>query len=166
MDTCICGIVRVFSECSIVCNGRTNSIFRGGIYIPINDGATHKAWLLNGLLSKFGTTSAAIGVALFMWITGYLTAMTRDKCSGKCFIMKRFIRLYPGLIMSVIICGIVAGMIGGVYYSIWQYIANALCLYPIMGLGATIGTLWTLAIELLFYLICLHVPKLNFKKIL
>lgn len=55
------------------------TVFSEKYILPINDGMTHKAWLVDSFLARFGTASAVIGVVLFMWLTGYLTAMTREK---------------------------------------------------------------------------------------
>lgn len=141
------------------------TVFSNKYVLPINDAVTHKAYILDSFLAKFNTASSVIGVILFLWLTGYLTAMTREKYTGREFAIRRMIRLYPALIIAVIICGIIAAVMG-VKYSVFQYIANGLLLYSCMGFGATIGTLWTLLVELIFYLIVLHFTKLNFKNIL
>lgn len=142
-----------------------STVFSDKYVLPINDAATHKAYILDSFLLKFNTASSVIGVILFLWLAGYLTAMTREKYTGREFAIKRVIRLYPALIIAIIVCGIIAVFMG-VKYSVFQYIANGLLIYSCMGFGATIGTLWTLTVELVFYLIVLHFTKLNFKNIL
>lgn len=141
------------------------TVFSDKYVLPINDATLHKAYIIDSFLAKFNTASAVIGVILFLWLTGYLTAMTRQKYTKGGFVTRRIIRLYPALIIAVVACGIIASFMG-VKYSVFQYIANGLCLYPFMGFGATIGTLWTLTVELFFYFIVLHLVQLNFKNIL
>ena len=63
------------------------SVFSNEYHLPINDGMTHKAYILDALLGRFNTASAVIGVILFFWLTGYLTAMTRERYTGKVFLM-------------------------------------------------------------------------------
>lgn len=141
------------------------TVFSTDFILPISDETTHKAYILDSLLAKFNTTSASIGVVLFLWLTGYLTAMTRRKYTGKEFLFKRIVRLYPGLILAVIICGIVAFVWGGVKHSVLQYVSNALLLHTFMGFEATIGPLWTLLVEMVFYCIMVHFTDLHFRKI-
>lgn len=80
-------------------------------------------------------------------------------------LMKRIARLYPGLIIAVIICGVVAACLG-VKHTFWEYISNGLLLHWLMGQGTMIATLWTLTVELLFYCFVLHFTRLNFKNIM
>lgn len=140
------------------------SVFSLEYILPINDGTTHNAYIIDTFFAKYGTASAVIGVILFLWLTGYLTAMTREKYTGKEFFYKRIIRLYPALIISVVLCGLIAARMG-VKYTLMQYVSNSMLLYSFMGYGATIGTLWTLLVELVFYCIVIHCKKLNFKNI-
>lgn len=141
------------------------TVFSADYILPINDSATHRAHFIDLFLVRFNTASSAIGVILFFLLAGYLTAMSRPKYSGKVFFIKRIVRLYPMLILSVVICGIIAACMG-VKHSVLEYIASGSLLFVFIGYGGTIGTLWTLVIEMSFYCIVLHFKKLNFKNIM
>lgn len=55
------------------------TVFSDKYVLPINDATLHKAYIIDSFLAKFNTASEVIGVILFLWLTGYLTAMTRQK---------------------------------------------------------------------------------------
>lgn len=133
-------------------------------WIPANSHSLYKVDIFLG--NCFHTSTAAIGVILFFWLAGFLTAMTREKYSGKEFIQRRLIRIYPGLIISVMFVGMVAWLSQGIIWPIHSYLFNATLIYPFMFCGATIGVLWTLGVEFIFDLIAIHVCKFTFRTIL
>ena len=132
-------------------------------WIPVGTHVMDKFDLWLG--QRFQTSTAAIGVVLFFWLAGYLTAMTREKYTGKEFIKKRLARIYPGLFISVICVAVSAYLSQGIKYSFEDYFFNATLLYPFFRLNAIIGVLWTLSVEFIFDIISIHIKKFDFRSI-
>lgn len=132
-------------------------------WIPVGTHVMDKFDLWLG--QRFQTSTAAIGVVLFFWLAGYLTAMTREKYTGKEFIQKRIIRIYPGLFISVISVGVIAYLSQGIKYPFEDYFFNATLLYPFFRLNAIIGVLWTLSVEFIFDIIAIHIKKFDLRNI-
>ncbi len=137
------------------------------VNLPIIPIETHKLWVLDTFfVNNFNTQTASVGVVLFLLLTGYLSVTSREKGTGRDFLIKRLIRLYPTLIFAIFLSGIVLFLHQGIGYSILNYASTALLIYPILEYSPTIGVVWVLCIEMLFYIILAHIKRINIKNII
>lgn len=119
-------------------------------------------------------TLGSLAVGVFFVISGFLVAGSylNDRHPGR-FLARRGLRLYPGLVVNVLLCVLVLGPLAtslplGDYFRdphTWKYLRNAEALrvhYSLPGLfqhnplpQATNGSLWTLRSEINLYLVLL-----------
>jgi peptidoglycan/LPS O-acetylase OafA/YrhL len=101
-----------------------------------------------GFLIKNG----GLGVDIFFLISGYVileTAMRRDSLD---FLIARFIRLFPGLLVSMSIVLIVGSFIIGSYeFSLISYFHSIFLSYQVANVQPLATQLWTLIFEIKFY---------------
>jgi peptidoglycan/LPS O-acetylase OafA/YrhL len=118
-----------------------------------------------GFLIKNGS----LGVDIFFLISGYVileTAMRKDSLD---FLVARFIRLFPGLFISMTIVAIVSPKIVGNYqFSVASYLHSIFLTYQASNISPLATQLWTLIFEIKFYgavaLVLLIFPK-TFKSV-
>jgi len=136
------------------------------INLPIIPSITHNMWKLDTFfVDKLHTQTAIVGVVLFLILTGYLSVNSRNKSTGKEFILKRAIRLYPVLLIATLLSGLIAYIDQNITFNILQYISTSLLVHPILQHNPVIGAVWVLCIEMIFYLILMHISKINVKMI-
>lgn len=101
-----------------------------------------------GFLIKNG----GLGVDIFFLISGYVileTAMRKDSLD---FLVARFIRLFPGLLISMSIVALVSPKIVGNYqFSIDSYLHSIFLTYQASNVSPLASQLWTLIFEIKFY---------------
>jgi peptidoglycan/LPS O-acetylase OafA/YrhL len=101
-----------------------------------------------GFLIKNG----GLGVDIFFLISGYVileTAIRRDSLD---FLIARFIRLFPGLLVSMSIVLIVGSFIIGSYeFSLISYFHSVFLSYQVANVQPLATQLWTLIFEIKFY---------------
>jgi peptidoglycan/LPS O-acetylase OafA/YrhL len=101
-----------------------------------------------GFLIKNG----GLGVDIFFLISGYVileTAIRRDSLD---FLIARFIRLFPGLLVSMSIVLIVGSFIIGSYeLSLVSYFHSIFLSYQVANVQPLATQLWTLIFEIKFY---------------
>ena len=118
-----------------------------------------------GFLIKNG----GLGVDIFFLISGYVileTAMRKDSLD---FLVARFIRLFPGLFISMTILALVSPKIVGNYqFSVASYLNSIFLTYQALNVLPMASQLWTLIFEIKFYgavaLVLLIFPK-TFKSV-
>jgi peptidoglycan/LPS O-acetylase OafA/YrhL len=118
-----------------------------------------------GFLIKNG----GLGVDIFFLISGYVileTAMRKDSLD---FLVARFIRLFPGLFISMTIVALVIPKIVGDYqFSVASYLHSIFLTYQASNVPPMASQLWTLIFEIKFYgavaLVLLIFPK-TFKSV-
>ena len=107
------------------------------------------------------------GVQLFFIISGFVIFMTIHKSNDiKNFLFKRFIRLYPAYIVSVIVTYTITSlfMFGDQKISIINALINLSMLQGFFGVPHIDGVYWSLQIELIFYAIVTLLLFLNLIK--
>ena len=129
------------------------------------------------------TDAGAIGVYIFFTISGYLNAKSVVKNRPAVFYLNRCLRIFPGLLVALLFTVLVIGIVctrlpAGTYLSsaqTWFYVLDTGLLLPghssLPGVfednlykGAVNGSLWTLRIEFVLYLMLPIVVNLPGKK--
>lgn len=117
------------------------------------------------LLENFNTAAAVIGVALFFVISGYIVPQMLYRYSLKGFIVNRFFRIYPMLVCAVIIDALIKYRFGrGVSVGVSDFLSTITLLNQFSGFDLTLGVVWSLFVEIKFYIILYIVGVLNFQK--
>jgi peptidoglycan/LPS O-acetylase OafA/YrhL len=118
-----------------------------------------------GIIQDFGF----IGVALFFYISGFIITHIIMKESVGVFAIRRFFRIYPPLIISIVIAILVVKWQNGVNpYSMGQILRACSLINYIWTPQIPInGVAWTLIIEVIFYiLVAIQAPILRAKPFL
>ena len=117
--------------------------------------------ILNQPLTEFG----AYGVQLFFMVSGYVIAMTIERCgSWKEFLVRRFARLWPNMLLCSVITFVVINTLATRYKasaSLYDFLPSLTIIQPkfyniLVGrelFDWVDGVYWTLAIEVKFYII-------------
>jgi peptidoglycan/LPS O-acetylase OafA/YrhL len=98
------------------------------------------------------------GVILFFAISGFVIpfSLRGTPVDGtRNFVIRRFFRLYPAYWLSIPLGWLAIHWYRGETFAPLDIIANATMLQEFFGLRDAIGVYWTLAVELVFYAICL-----------
>jgi len=145
----------------------------------ISTGVECNEWFV--VLSNGQLTMGGFAVAVFFLCGGYLIAMSAEKnqTAGK-FFKARALRLFPPLVFStfftILICGLVSEWGQIMYYTsptTWEYMKNSIFwrVYYLPGVftgnpyGPTVnGSLWTLPVEFICYILCFIAMKLKLTK--
>lgn len=145
----------------------------------ISTGVESNEWFVR--LTNGQLTMGGFAVAVFFLCGGYLIAMSAEKNqTARKFFTARAIRLFPALVFStfftIIICGLVSEWGQIMYYTsstTWEYMKNSIFLrvYYLPGVftsnpyGPTVnGSLWTLPVEFICYILCFVAMKLKLTK--
>jgi len=131
----------------------------------------HSLVVATGIITSEDAALGGLSVAVFFSLSGFLIAKSwSDDPSPGRFICKRFLRIAPGLIVTVILGAFVVGPLVTTlplrtYLTspeTWQYVVHNVRLDPVIGFlpgvfksnpfpGAVNGSLWTLPVETLSY---------------
>lgn len=103
-----------------------------------------------GLINDFGL----LGVMVFFLISGYIITHVAERESRMDFALKRIFRIYPPLIVSVLIVAAVNAATSGATFPLSDYALSALLAnFFFVPLKLVNGVTWTLFIEVWFYLL-------------
>ncbi|HET9643830.1 MAG TPA: acyltransferase [Burkholderiaceae bacterium] len=122
--------------------------------------------------SLFGRTLGSVAVCVFFSLSGYLICQSWERDpSTKRFLVRRLLRIMPGLVVAVIFCALVVGPLAtGLpldrYLSspaVWSFVLDNISLlrpnsalpgvFQTQSIHAVNGSLWTLRYEALMYLL-------------
>lgn len=134
----------------------------GFLYNPLNSENIFPSWFLTML-----PIDGAFGVAIFFLISGFIIPFSLQKRSAFKFLQARAIRIYPVYIVSALIT-MVIGLILFDFdiYQIIIFVKSITLFRDWLGGPAIDGVLWTLEVEIKFYLyIALMLPILKKKPI-
>jgi peptidoglycan/LPS O-acetylase OafA/YrhL len=101
---------------------------------------------------------ASVGVAVFFLISGFVIPLSLDGASGRAFLLKRLLRIFPTYWVSLAI-GVASVFASAAYWSkpviyTWiDYFANVFLVADFFGRFDIPSVMWTLQIELKFYLL-------------
>ena len=103
------------------------------------------------------------GVPIFFLISGFLIAMSYEKNSNlKEYIKNRVLRIYPALYLNIIISILILYYFGFLYFN-FEFFSWLIAQISILqfynaemfrgfGVGVINGSLWTISVELTFYI--------------
>ncbi|NUU35664.1 acyltransferase [Pseudomonas sp. C2B4] len=101
-----------------------------------------------GIIQDFGW----IGVAIFFIVSGFIITHVSMRESQTEFLVKRIFRIYPPLILAVLIACAMTYITTNQTFSFWEIIsAFTLTNYWTYPQIVILGVAWTLAIEIIFY---------------
>ena len=136
--------------------GMYASTIDGVIQTPMEKGILEWTNTLVGLdqfiYFKLHTQAACVGVVMFFLCTGFLIPGMLKRYTRKGFLVNRLCRIYPCLIVSVIIVVIIPLFTQGIRFGADQIITSMTLTFELTGSVACMGILWTLVVEMLFYL--------------
>lgn len=136
------------------------------VALPLIDSTQWRAYVFEVfLIETFSTQSAILGVSLFFLITGYLMPMMCDRYSRKAFLLNRFFRIFPTLIAAMAMLGVFLYFTQGILFNAKSYLASISLTYFWLGVVPVAGVLWTLVIEVLFYLIAFLLGTFTLRKL-
>lgn len=134
--------------------------------LPLIDSSQWHAYLFEiFLIEKFSTQSAILGVSLFFIITGYLMPVMCERYSRTEFLVNRFFRIFPTLIAAMVMLGIFLYLTQKITFDAKSYLASITLTYLWSGVAPVAGVLWTLAIEVFFYLIAFVIGRFTLQKL-
>ena len=118
------------------------------------------------LIENFATQTGILGVSLFFIITGYLMPLMLERYSRSGFLVNRVFRIFPVLIISLLLVGLFLYFTQNITFSISSYFHSLTLSYEYYGVIPIIGVLWTLVIEVIFYLLMFMIGKITPVKLL
>jgi peptidoglycan/LPS O-acetylase OafA/YrhL len=110
-----------------------------------------------GIVENFGY----LGVALFFFISGFVITHAGTRETSTEFILKRVLRIYPPLIFAILLVLFLAWFTGGPIngvdgapFNLLDLLANfSLANYTFQPRSVLLTVAWTLAVEMMFYLL-------------
>lgn len=137
------------------------------IVLPLIDSTQWRAYLVEVfLIETFSTQTATLGVGLFFLITGYLMPMMCNRYSRTSFLMNRFFRIFPTLFVASAMVGIFLFFTQEITFNLKSYLASITLTYLWLGVVPVVGVLWTLVIEVLFYLIAFLIGTFSLRRLI
>lgn len=134
------------------------------MYLPLLSSEEQSMWKLESVFEAFGTQSAIVGVFLFFLLAGYLSVGSHRKYEPKEFIINRCVRLFPVLLVSTILATIIAYTVQGICFNIVDVLGQGVAITALIQTRHVLGgVLWTLSVELIFYLFIIHTREMNMK---
>lgn len=122
-------------------------------------------WLTKKFLILHPNFYGSVGVSLFFIISGFVIPFSLNKVNWRGFLIARFLRIYPtyicGLSITIILISISSWYFNNPFpYSLKEvFIQYCLGLRDFFQSKNIDGIIWTLEIELKFYLICVLIGK-------
>lgn len=116
--------------------------------LPINFIGKFDLFLLN-----VQTNSGSLGVVMFFITSGYLASKMMDRYNRKEYLVNRAISTFPTLWVSIVVVAIFVYLSQGITFTSAEYLSTAIPFLPNVSSSFIILAIWTLRIELKFYLL-------------
>lgn len=137
-------------------------IIAGAMPTPIIDAAGNQLGILeNFLYYRLHTQTAVMGVIMFFMCTGYFVPAMLERYRRSEFIVNRLCRIFPTLFVSVGLWGVTVFLSQKITFRPSQYLTSITLTYQVFGIAPFMGILWTLVIEVLFYLVAAAAGQVN-----
>ncbi|MHC2147790.1 acyltransferase family protein [Pseudomonas sp. 210_17 TE3656] len=134
--------------------------------LPLIDSTSWSMWKFEiFLIEAFSTQTAILGVTLFFIITGYLMPMMLERYTRRGFLINRFFRIFPVLLVALVVIGVFAWASQGIVFNASSYFASLTLTYLIFGVVPVAGVLWTLFIEVAFYIFSAVIGRFSVYKL-
>ncbi|ROL80497.1 hypothetical protein BLX41_07110 [Pseudomonas protegens] len=134
--------------------------------LPLFDQTSWSLWKFEiFMIESFSTQTAILGVTLFFIITGYLMPMMLERYTRSDFLVNRFFRIFPVLFVALGIIGLFVWMAQGLVFGVSSYISSFTLTYLVVGAFPITGVLWTLVIEVLFYMCAAVIGRFSVYKL-
>ena len=143
----------------------------GSMSEPLIPATSQILWKIESIMYQaFHIEFAVVGVVLFFLASGYFIPKMQEKynssylTSWKNFpslLFSRLMRLYPTLIICVLLNGLLAYFAQGIRYNAEDYVGTALLLLRILPVTATMEVVWYLLVLVFAYFIATVVPRLT-----
>jgi peptidoglycan/LPS O-acetylase OafA/YrhL len=150
----LAAFVVVIGHFTIVYGGRPDLVAQFTMAEPIPVIPMHP--LYAAVYSKFN--AALVGLAAFFLISGFVIPMSLDRETLPTFFIRRFFRIFPTYWVALGL-GLAAIFISAAFWnkpvthSGFDYFANALLIADFFGKFDILSVIWTLEIEIKFYLL-------------
>lgn len=137
-----------------------------GVVLPLLDREKQSLWMADYfLLVNWRTSAGIIGVGLFFVISGWVVPPMLKKYSTSQFLMNRVFRIFPMLIVSVLVAAVIQYSFGNRdAFSGLAVLSTMFLLNDVTGHPYSLGVVWTLIIEFKFYLLLALFGELTNKK--
>ena len=124
----------------------------GELAVATFPGSAVDSWVLR---PAFALDFGRAGVILFFALSGFVIPASLSCPIDKVrFPIRRVFRLYPAYWLSIFVCLVVESWLTGTDRSASQIIANLSMLQTFIGYEDIEGLYWTLAVEIVFYIVC------------
>jgi peptidoglycan/LPS O-acetylase OafA/YrhL len=103
-----------------------------------------------------------LGVAVFFLVSGFVISISLTKYNIQGFLLARILRIYPTYAVALTVTLVCAWILGDqpLGTDVTRYIANYLIASDLLGTDTYDKIVWTLEIELHFYLLCILLAPL------
>ena len=128
---------------------------------------------INEFMLKYNISLSQIGVSIFFLISGFVIPISLERLKAKRFLIARVFRIYPIVIISILITYICIWIYSKNFglnfpYSISYWLINVSLQREWFWILPIEYSIWTLEVEFKFYLICAliyYLGKINSSKI-
>jgi peptidoglycan/LPS O-acetylase OafA/YrhL len=133
------------------------SFYAGPASFPLIPPDTQSLWMFQEAVGNVfhGAHITIIGVALFFLLTGWLTPDLLQRNTRTGYLINRFFRIFPALIISTVVLAFIQKYLHATApinaKNIFGTITTS---YREIGAISLNGVVWTLAIEIRFYILC------------
>jgi peptidoglycan/LPS O-acetylase OafA/YrhL len=131
-------------------------------FMPLFKSSGWKLWVFDQkLVEIFHTQAGVVGVLIFFLITGYLITIMQSRYSRQSFIINRLFRIFPALFFCALLVGCFVYFTQNIKFGFLSYLASVTLSYEFLMVVPIIGVLWTLIVEMLFYIIAFMIGRFN-----
>jgi peptidoglycan/LPS O-acetylase OafA/YrhL len=136
--------------------------------LPLLSKTGQSAWNFDlYLLEHWQTATAIWGVALFFLISGWIVPPMLSRYSRSQFLLNRVLRIFPMLIVAVIVAAAIQYCFGDrSSLRLVDIISTASLTNQFTGNSMSLGVIWSLIVEFKFYLLLAVLGRVSYPKII
>ena len=134
------------------------NVLKGTLDTPIlPDTSFAKLGIL--MLNKFHFDTGSFAVMMFFIASGFLVSRMMDRYTRSEFLLNRVITIFPTLWVSLIVMAVFVYFSQGIVFTVDDFLASAFPIWPRNSGAFLSAVLWTLRVELKFYLLAAFFGK-------